>query len=388
MTAGLARSLTSENALLNLVTLDLELDSTPQVEISKLIIAVLEKQVQKDSSHESEYLIADGAAQISRMEPLDDLNMTYAEGGSGAEDVPYDCSARLSGKAESGRVVFEADPSVREALPANEVDVQVDYAGLNKEGVVIINGADYPTSFSHEIFGQVTQVGAAVNDLKPGDKAFGFSFDKFSTFQRSLATLVQNVADHGKLSGFKFGSPATAVQETSDYISPQALATLPISYATALHGLGNLEEDDVVLILHGTGAAGLAAVSVCQWLKARPFVVIETQPEAGKLKKEFHLAEEQVIFSSVKSISARLKHLTKGHAADVVFSSGASDTSIARECWRAIAPHGRFVDFGRKNVLKRSVIDSLPLQHGPTTTHLTCWISTNHGLKRLRNCSV
>ena len=360
MTAGLARSLTSENALLNLVTLDLQLGSRPPVEIESLIIALLEKQMHKDSTYESEYRIADGALQISRMEPLYDLNMTYAEGEFGAEDEPYNCLAHLSGKAQSGRVVFEADPNVQEVLPANEVEVQVHYAGLNKEGAVIINGADYPTSFSHEIYGQVTQVGTAVDNLKPGDKVFGFSFDKFSTFQRTPATLVQNVDDHGKMPGFSSGTPATAVQNRS----PQALATLPISYATALHGLGNLEEDDIVLILHGTGAAGLAALSVCQWLKARPFIVVETQAEAGKLREEFHLDEEQIIFSSVKSIPARLKYLTTGHAADVVFSSGASDTSIARECWRAIATHGRFVDFGRKNALKRSVIDSLPLHHG------------------------
>lgn len=364
MASGLARSLTSENALLNLVTLDLALGSKPQIEIASLIIALAEKQLQKDSSHESEYIIADRAAQISRMEPLSDLNMTYAEGGSVAEDVPYDCSAHLSGKAESGRVVFEADPSVQEPLSASKVEVQVNYAGLNKEGVIIINGTDYPTSFSHEIYGQVTQVGTAVHNLKRGDKVFGFSFDKFSTLQRTPATLLQKVDDHGRMSGFGFGTPATAVQTTSDHGSPQALATLPMSYATALHGLGNLEGNDIVLILHGTGAAGLAALSVCQWLKARPFLVVETQPEAEKLKEEYHLAEEQIIFSSVKSIPARLKYLTKGHAADVVFSSGTSDTSIARECWRAIAPHGRFVDFGRKNVLKRSVIDSLPLHHG------------------------
>ena len=47
-----------------------------------------------------------------------------------------------------------------------------------------------------------------------------------------------------------------------------------------------------------------------------------------------------------------------------MFGSGSSDSNIARECWRAIAPLGCFVDFGRKNVLKQSVIDSLPLHQG------------------------
>jgi len=343
MAAGLARSLTSENALLDLVTLDFEAGSTPKAEIASMIAAVADKQFQKDPSHESEYYVTNGAAHISRLGPLKDLNLTYAEGELVAEDVPYDVSAHLSGKAQSGKVTFEADSRENEPLKHNEIEVQVSYAGLNKEGVVIINGTDYPTTFSHEIYGKVTSVGAGVETLHPGDCVFGFSFDKFATFQRTSSSLVQK-ADGKDL--------------------PAELASLPMSYATAIHGLGNLEEGDNVLILHGTGASGLAALSICHWLQAKPFIVVESQAEADKMKADYHLAEEQIIFSSVKSIPARLSELTKGHGADIVFSSGSSDGNIARECWRGIAPFGRFIDFGRKNVLKRSVLDSLPLHRG------------------------
>ena len=345
MTAGMARSLTSENALLNLITLDFGLDSTPKSQVASIIAAIAEKQLQMDGSTETEYYVTNGAASISRLEPLEDLNQTYVEGGVNTEDIPYDCSAHLSGKAQSGKVIFEADGRVGETLAVNEVEVQVNYAGLNKEGVVIINGADYPTMFSHEICGKVTRVGHAVENLQPGDHVFGFSFDKFSTFQRTRSSLVQ-----------KF--------DEKDL--PEELATLPMSYATALHGLGSLEEGDVVLILHGTGTSGLAALGVCHWLKAKPFIVVETQEEAEKVMDEYALTEEQIIYSSEKSITERLSKLTKGHGADFVFSSGSSDSNIARECWRGIAPFGHFVNFGRKNVLKRGVIDSLPLQHGAT----------------------
>lgn len=343
MAAGLARSLTSENALLDLTTLDFELSSMPESAIASIIVAIAGKQLQTKSSHESEYYVSDRAVYISRLEPLEDLNMTYADRESDAEDLPYDETAHLSGKAKSGEVIFEADPRVNEALNINEVEVQVEYVGLDKEGVVIINGTDYPTTFSHEIYGKVTNVAAGVENVQAGDHVFGFSFDKFATFQRTSSTLVQK-ADEKDLS--------------------EELATLPMSYATALYGLGNLEEDDIILILHGTGAAGLAALSVASWLKAKPFVVVESQAEAKKLTDNYHLAEEQIIFSSVKSIPLRLSDLTHGHGADVVFSSGSSDSNIARECWRGIAPFGRFVSFGRKNVLKRSVLDSLPLHHG------------------------
>lgn len=82
------------------------------------------------------------------------------------------------------------------------------------------------------------------------------------------------------------------------------------------------------------------------------------------MKSEYQLTEEQIIFSSVASIPTQLSDLTGGHGADVVFSSVSTDSNIARECWGGIASSGRFVDIGRKNVFKRSVLDSLPLHHG------------------------
>ena len=100
--------------------------------------------------------------------------------------------------------------------------------GLNEESIVTINGTDYPNTFSHEIYGKVTNVGASVDNLHPGDHDFDLTFDKSATFQRTASNLVQK-ADESDL--------------------PEDLATLPMSYATAIHGLGNLEEDSIVLKL-------------------------------------------------------------------------------------------------------------------------------------------
>lgn len=343
MTAGLARSLTSENALLDLTTLDFDLDSTPTSEVVRIIVASTERQLEKGTPHESEYYVANGEVCISRLEPLNDLNATYTLNESDAEAIQYDSTAHLTGKIQPGKLVFEVDPRTDDSLGANEVEVQVVYAGLNKEDADIIKGTDYPTTFSHEIYGQITNVGSAVDDHRSGDYVFGFSFNKFGTFQRTSSNLVLKVSEKDR---------------------PEEVATLPIAYATALHGLGTLEENEIVLILHGTGVCGIAALRVCHWRKAKAFIVVESQAEAEKLMTECHLTRDQIIYSSEKSLPKRLSDLTNGHGADVVFSSGSVDSNVSRECWRCIAPFGRFVDFGRKNVLKRSVLDSLPLHHG------------------------
>lgn len=58
-----------------------------------------------------------------------------------------------------------------------------------------------------------------------------------------------------------------------------------------------------------------------------------------------------------------MSSLTGGHGTHVVDSCAFSAT-VARECWIYLAPFGRFLDFGRRNVLKRSVLDTLSLHQG------------------------
>ena len=46
----------------------------------------------------------------------------------------------------------------------------IDVAGLTKEGVLVVTGADYPTTFSHEIAGTVEKVVAEVSRVSPGQR--------------------------------------------------------------------------------------------------------------------------------------------------------------------------------------------------------------------------
>ena len=345
MIAGLLRSIISENALLRACTMDFDLDSTLTANVVKIIVASTERLLENGDAHESEYYVANDAVYISRLEPLEDLNTSYAIGKKDAEAIQYNHEAPLVGKVQAGRVAFEVDSRTEKLLGVNEVEIRVIYAGLNKEDVAIVNGTDYASTFSHEIYGQIAKVGGAVKNLCPGDHVIGFCFDRFATIQRTSADLLQKV---------------------SDTDLPEEVATLPVAYATALHGLGNLEENDVVLILHGTGHCGIAALNICISRHAKPFIVVESPAEAEKMMANFPLAENQIIESSENSIPMRLRELTGGRGADVVFSTGSIDSGTARECWRYIAPFGRFADSGRKNVLKRNVLDSLPLHHGAT----------------------
>jgi len=346
MVAGLARSITSEQIALDLTTLDFDLETTSEPDVTEIILTTAQRQSAKGESRESEYYVSKGLVYISRLLPNDNINRVYAFDKEEAESAFFKPNMHLVGKVQSGKIVFEADERVEEPLAADHVEVRVSVCGLNKEDTLVISGSDYPTTFSHEFGGVIERLGSDITGFAVGEEVAGFSFDKFATHQRVPANLLQKV-------------------EKGDVLNE--LVSLPMAYGAAIYGLknlANLQAQETVLILNGTGSAGIAAIKVTQLLNAIPYVAVSTEVEAKRLKTEFGLTELQILLPSKISIPSQLNAVTGRRGADVVFSSGFVDASMARECWRWIAPFGRFVDSGRKNVLKRSVLDTVPLHRG------------------------
>ncbi len=343
MASGLMRSLASEQASLKVVTVDFDTDNTSKPDIASIISRKALQQIEKVVSIESEYCISEGQAYISRLISNDTINDVYSVDETDIRSVAFDPKQHLVGKLKSGKVIFETDDEAEKALGPEEVEVKVSFTGLNKEDVLIISGTDYPTTFSHEIGGIVQRVGSATKNFAVGDRVVGFSFNKFATFQRVREALLQRV------------------EQTESMIE---MATLPMGYGTALYGLktlANLQPGESVLILHGSGLAGAAAIKVVQAMGANPYVTVATEAQASAVMLQYGLEETQVLLASELS---KIQRANGQFEVDVIFSSGWVDASIARETWRHIAPFGRFIDCGRKNVLSRSVLDTVPIHRG------------------------
>jgi acyl transferase domain-containing protein/NADPH:quinone reductase-like Zn-dependent oxidoreductase len=346
MAAGLARSITSEQVALDITTLDFDLDTILEPDVVEIIVKTVERKSRKSGIRESEYYVSEGQIYISRLLPNNQINDAYAYDKEETEAGFLKPDMCLVGRAESGKVVFEADNRVEEPLEADDVEVTVSVCGMNREDILVISGSDYPTTFSHEVGGIVKRVGSHVTGLAVGDEVVGFSFDKFATHQRVHATFLQKL-------------------EKGEVLNE--LVSLPMAYGAALHGLKNLanvQAKETVLILGGTGSPGIAAIAVAKLMNAVPYIAVSNEAEGTRLKSRFGLTESQILLSSEQSIGSQLKAATGRSGADVVFSSGSVQAFIARECWRDIAPFGRFVATGRKNVLKRAVVDTVPLHRG------------------------
>lgn len=348
MVQGLARSVNAEQASLDFTTLDYDSGNTSSEAVVNAVTALLERQLTKSAAHESEYYLSEGLTYISRLVSNDTLNQAYALKDTVTRSTPFVAGEPLTGKVEVGKVVFQADDQIKSPPMDEEVEVQVEYSGLNKEAVMVINGTDYPQTFSHEICGTVTRVGAQVNHLKPGDKVFGFNLDHFATIQKAKASLVMKIDS----------------SETSE-----ELAGLPMAYAAAIYGLEDLakvEAGEKVLILHGTGIPGLAAIKLSQTLGAKTYVTVATAAEAEGVSDITGLPTEYIFVPTTSSMSEQIRARMGCHGIDVIFGSASANNALASECWRNIAPFGRFIQMGRKNVLKRTALDTMSLHQSAT----------------------
>jgi acyl transferase domain-containing protein/NADPH:quinone reductase-like Zn-dependent oxidoreductase len=365
LVSGLARVVTSEQATLDFRTLDVDTDVVPAAQVVKSVVRTAQLQLDESSGGgrgakkpEREFCVSHGGkTYISRLVRNTRLNDIYATSGHAEPTTSLRPQDHISGRVVQGKVVFEKLQEQEEAAEAGvkpgHVEVQVQCSGLTKEGVLVITGSDYPTTFSHEIGGVVKRVGDGVSSLRPGDKVVGFSVDRFASHQHVSADLLHRL------------EPQDDMGEA---------VSLLMAYGTAIYGLETLamlQPGETVLVLHGTGAYGTAAVRVAQAKGATPYVEVRTDEEAVFLQEHLGLPSENIICAygggagKVPSVASALSQLTKGHGADVVFSTGTSvETSSAREAWRCIARFGRFADAGRKDVLSRSAVDSLPLRAG------------------------
>ncbi|EER28768.1 polyketide synthase, putative [Coccidioides posadasii C735 delta SOWgp] len=358
MASGLARSVKSENASLDFITIDLDLDTTSLPGAVHAITDIVRRQVEKDKDRETEYCVAKEKVYISRLLPNKELSSAYSVDKSHFEKSRYDRERAIVGRVQSGKIIFEQDKRYETRLEPDQLEVIVHLSGLAR-GVAVIQGQDYPITFSHEIFGTVTRVGSTVSRYIPGDQVVGFSFDKYASFQRVSQNLVEKVgADE----------------------NPKNILGLLMAYASAIHGLKNIagvEQNENVLILGDAGAAAAAAIRMSKLMKANTFVTVESEAEAQDVTATFGLPRERVI-TGFLGANTQIDEIFGPRGIDVIFCSAQSSPGIVRECWRRIAPFGRAIACGHKNVLKRSVLDTVPLNHGGTYSSFDILDLYNH----------
>lgn len=225
-----------------------------------------------------------------------------------------------------GLVVEEvAEPALRTGM----VRIAVHAAGVNFGDTLMIGGTyqtrpPLPFTPGFEIAGEVMEIGAGVAGIRPGDR-------------------VMAILDWG---GY---AEEAVVPEADVFPIPQAMdyataAGFPVVYGTS-HGAfdwrARLRAGERVLVNGAAGGAGLTAVETA---KAMGATVIAAAAGARKLEIARSHGADHLIDYAAEDIRTRVKALTGGRGADVVYDPVGGDAFEAS--LRSIAFEGRILVIG------------------------------------------
>jgi NADPH:quinone reductase-like Zn-dependent oxidoreductase len=113
---------------------------------------------------------------------------------------------------------------------------------------------------------------------------------------------------------------ADAVVEKPNSISWEEAAGIGVPFVTAMEGLrraGIPKAGETVLVMGVNGKVGQAAVQIASWHGARAIgVVRKDEPYEGHTNSKV-----EIINASVTDVAARMRELTDGKGADIVFNT-------------------------------------------------------------------
>lgn len=189
-------------------------------------------------------------------------------------------------------------------LKTGEVRMAVKACGINFADVLMVKGQyqekpPLPFTPGFEAVGEVVEVGEGCERLKVGDRIMG---------------LIQNggLAEQATL-------PETLAIPIPDGIDWTAAAAFPTAYGTshaALKHRANLQPGETLVVHGAAGGVGLTAVEIGKIMGAR---VIATASTPEKLEVARSKGADELIDYSKEDVRQRIKDLTDGKGADVIY---------------------------------------------------------------------
>lgn len=213
-----------------------------------------------------------------------------------------------------------------------QIQIRIAAAGLSFGEMLVLRGtyqktAPLPYVPSSEMAGVVTALGDRVTRFRVGDRVSAFSIELAGGGLADYAVVPES---------FAFPVPAA--------LDLVAAAAYPMNYWTAWNALGSrgrLEPGEVLVVHGATGGVGSAAVQIG---KARGATVVATGSSAARLALLRDLGADHVIDLSAGDLRDRIRQLTAGRGADVVFDPVGGP--LFDDSLRCLAPGGRILVVG------------------------------------------
>jgi len=210
-----------------------------------------------------------------------------------------------------------------------ELLIDIKAAGLNFPDVLTVQGKyqikpDLPFVPGVELAGVVAAVGEAVRCFNVGDR-------------------VISTISNGAFATACIAPEGTVMPMASNMTFEQA-AGFCITYATSYYAFkqrAKLQPGETVLVLGAAGGVGITAIQIAKYMGAKVIAAASTEE---KLDFACEAGADMRINYSSENLKSRVKELTGGKGADVIYDPVGGDYS--QQAYRAIAWYGRYLVIG------------------------------------------
>jgi NADPH:quinone reductase-like Zn-dependent oxidoreductase/SAM-dependent methyltransferase len=351
---GLARTLRGEHPGLPFITLDFSTDSPlSATECFDKIYLVLEKVLSTRTAAEedTEYSEKGGHLYIKRCleatGPDARISELSGKATSGLEtkmepfyqpDRPLTLDIAVPGLLDTLR--FIDDPTGPMQLPPDYVTIDVRAVGLNFRDIMVSMGQLVDGFLGCECSGIVTEIGSEVTHLKVGDRVCAWTMGGYSNSVKNPAKLVQRIPDN------------------MEFVTA---AAIPVVYCTAYYALvdqARIRKGESILIHAAAGGVGQAAIMMAQFYGAEVFVTVGTKQKKEHIMATYGIPESHIFSSRNLSFAEGIKRQTAGKGVDVILNCLSGEALKAS--WSIIAPFGRFIEIGKKDIEENTHIGMAP----------------------------
>jgi acyl transferase domain-containing protein/NAD(P)-dependent dehydrogenase (short-subunit alcohol dehydrogenase family) len=266
---------------------------------------------------EPQIAIRDGVIKVPRL--------TYADSGMLVPPTDPAWHLDITAQGTLDGLILVPHPVAMRPLGPGQVRIAVRAAGLNFRDVLIALGRYPATALGLEIAGVVTETGAGVTSVAPGDRVMGI-------VPASIGPIA--VADHRCVikmpAGWSFAQSAAA----------------PTAYVTAylaLRSLADVQPGDRVLIHAAAGGVGMAALQLARSWKAEVYATASSDKWA--VLEQQGVPRDRIASSRTLDFEQGFGSGADGLSMDIVLNCLAGEFIDAS--MRLLAEGGRFIELGR-----------------------------------------
>jgi len=234
-----------------------------------------------------------------------------------------------------GPEVLQIEDVATREPEGGEVAVRVKTAGLNRADSMYFHGQyreqpQLPSGLGYEVVGTVTAVGPGVDRALIGREIAtipGYSQNRYPSLAEEAVV------------------PLSALVDVPDGLSPVEAAAVWMQYGTAYGALverGKVGPGDAVVITAASSSVGLAAIQI---VRAQGATAIATTRTSAKREQLLALGAHHVIATTEEDLPARVREITGGKGARVVFDPVGGD--YVNTLAEATADEGMIYLYGR-----------------------------------------